>query len=477
LNLSNKGALGTLAILIVTLISLAIMLIILLQSGLIGNLQTIICTTLVTLSSWVRGFIIDMIWLFYWVVFGVLLAAMFLLGNTCRTNPISVAVCLAIFAGVMIVLAGSVTNLMNSIPLLYCPNPDITVGNYGEPCGSPSVTTSKIALYKEMSERAVDCWRMYTSGTFDPLSGKTPPNPINCYVINFNIREPMSFGEWQAWMSGNNYSITGKSYLNQFGGHVPIIEKFYTYYDMPIFAAVVKFMGLVTMPTIDKIKEALEKQFTKVEIVGTNVRLHYMDNDVLNTQYKKGRIFIKYGDDGFFTRGHWGSQDCTIDESWEPPLPLDVVKAYVDYIGNDLLKGNWGGCLGCLLVWDGIKTMGLITAERDAVYVCIDDKAMSYSNCQTKKIANAYCTATFPNCDGGTTKMEGCWYNTRVSEVSKVYPYSCGADCDQKCYACSDLDYANELGITCNNAATLTCSTSYDCIPSHGWVTLSTSSG
>jgi hypothetical protein len=466
--------------LIVTLISLAIMLIILIQSGLIGNLQTIICTTLVMLSSMVRGLIIDMIWLFYWVVFGVLLAAMFLLGNTCRTNPISVAVCLAIFAGVMIVLAGAVTNLMNSIPLLYCPNPDITVGNYGEPCGSPLVTTTKIALYKEMSERAIDCWRMYTAGIFDPLSGRTPPNPINCYVINFNIREPMSFGEWEAWMSGNNYSTTGKSYLNQFGGHLPIVEGFYSYFEIPTIAAVIKYMGLPkgSVPTDAKLLETLSKHFQKVEIDGMNVRLFFaVDNDALNVSYKRGRIFIKYGDDGFFTRGHWGSQDCGIDDHWEPPLPLGVINSYIDYIGNDYLKGNWGSCLGCLPVWDGIKTMGLITAERDAVYMCIDDKAMSYENCQTKKIANAYCTAEFPNCDGGTTKMESCWYNTKVSAISKLYQYSCGADCDQKCYACSDWDYANEIGATCNNAANLTCVTSYDCIPSHGWVTLTTTSG
>lgn len=285
---NNKGvALETAVSLILIAISLGIIIIILFQTGLISSLQVTVCTAFTTGGAWVRGFVIHWIWQFYWILIGLVAAIMFLLGSTCRAFPIGTAVCAAAFAVFVVILTVSFNNLTAGLPLVYCPNPPILHG-YTTGCSDNTAGVSNDTFFREIADRSVDCWSMYTAGVYDPLSGKDPPNPVTCFVIDFKLKDPVTMKDIAKWMSKNDYS-GGVSYWSKAGGM----------------------------------------------IIPQN-----RDDALWTTPLVKGRIFIKYGDDYIWAK--WGSADCGITKSYVPPARTDIFTEYykniLDNERNELKK-------------------------------------------------------------------------------------------------------------------------------------------
>ena len=256
--MNKKGiTLETAIALILIAISLAIIIILLLTSGLISSLQSIICTSLTTSTMFLRGFIVKSIWDLFWIFVGLITAIIWIFGSFCKGFPVGTAVCAVMNAVFIGVLTASFMGLTSGLPILYCPNPTITVGPFSEDCHS-QVGVSKEVFFKEIADRSVDCWNMYARGEYDPLSGHEPPNPITCFVVDFRVRSPVSINEIVDWMQVNNYS-SNISYLEKAGWAVVVQNNSETLWD---------------------------KNLTK------------------------GRLFIKYGDDE--TTPLWASADCDI---------------------------------------------------------------------------------------------------------------------------------------------------------------------
>ena len=281
--MNKKGiTLETAVMLILVALSLGIIIILLLTSGLLSSLESIICTSLTTGGMWIRGLIVQQVWSFVWIFIGIVGAIMLIFGTTCRAFPVGTAACaiaFGVFTGVIIITANSLTS---SLPLFSCPNPTIMHGPFSEECTTTSSTgISKEVLFKEVADRSVDCWNMYTRGKYDPLSGREPPNPVTCFVIDFKLKpsEAVSVREIVDWMADNNYS-------NQEG--IPYIEK-----------------------------------------AGWAIIMQNNSNVIWDKNIMQGRMFIKYGDD--ISSAQWASADCEISGSFRPPDRWDY---YLDFFGN-----------------------------------------------------------------------------------------------------------------------------------------------
>jgi hypothetical protein len=266
--ITKKGiALSTLATLILAGLSFGIVLMVLIQSGLLTNLQSFMATTLTAFESNLRGMAIAAIAEFMAVFILVLFAIMWL-GSTCHSGPWGAAACLAMYASLMVFLVGAIHNLDASFPWVDIPNPDINLPpTGGHTCGTDGADPN--VFIKEVADRSVDCWYMFAEGRYNPLLGKVPPNPRTCFVINFNLNNEtgVSFDDIKNWMKTNNYPGTSDTYWKKSGN------------------------GLV----LENNKDAFSKRI------------------------KTGRMFIKYGDNikKIWTEPIWGSADCSIrDETF-----------------------------------------------------------------------------------------------------------------------------------------------------------------
>jgi len=259
---NKKGiALETAVALILIAISLAIAIVLIFTTGMISSIQTVICTTLTTGASWIRGFLIHWLWILYAMVIMVVGLVMLAFGSTCQNFPIGSAICLAAFAIFTATLAIFFDIVTSGIPMLYCPNPTIMRAYDEGLCGDYNKGISNVSFFREVADRSVDCWFMYTAGEFDPLTGIAPPNPITCSVISFKLKQPVTINQMIDYMKGTNYS-SKKTYWDEIGSEI-----------------------VTPQPNIDRAKT-----------------------------FEKGRIFIKYGDN---LNGYWGSEDCQIDSDWD----------------------------------------------------------------------------------------------------------------------------------------------------------------
>ncbi len=204
----KKGiALQTVVMLILAIISLAIGIMLIMKAGLISNLQTIICTTLITWTSYVRGILVNLIWLFFWAMIGVMALLIVIYGSFCKAFPGNIY-CLSIYAAFIAFLLYTILVVFSGLPLMHCPNPTIKIGDFEKDCGD-SLTSPEVFM-REVAERSVDCWGMFSKGKFDPLTGKTPPNPRTCFVINFNLERGVTIEEIVYYLKTHEYPSNKK---------------------------------------------------------------------------------------------------------------------------------------------------------------------------------------------------------------------------------------------------------------------------
>ena len=273
--ITKKGiALSTLATLILAGLSFAIALTILIQSGLLTNLQSFMAVAITTIESHMRGITINALGYVISLMAIVLFAIMWL-GSTCRQIPYGAAVCLGMYAAMMILISTEVNSIQSSIPWVDIPNPEINMPTGGRTCAQGAGIDPEV-FKKEVAERSVDCWSMFAEGNYDPLRGKVPPNPRTCFVINFNIKDAgVSFQDIKVWMKTNDYPGTVDTYWKKSGSDI-ILEN---------------------------------------------------NKDAFDKKIKTGRMFIKYGDSmrKFWTESTWGSADCSIrEETFNYPGGDDV---------------------------------------------------------------------------------------------------------------------------------------------------------
>jgi len=113
-----------------------------------------------------------------------------------------------------IVLSALILPFYSTIPLIGCNNPLIEIG---PKIGATSTVTADF-FYQEMSNRVVDCWKMYGSGRYATLKGKTPPNPRVCFIVQFNLKENISINGLVNYMKTTDYSNTNMSYYDYLFG-------------------------------------------------------------------------------------------------------------------------------------------------------------------------------------------------------------------------------------------------------------------
>jgi len=286
--MKKAQALSVAARLLVILIFLAVMIVILIKSGIISNLYTIIATTLTTWGSFIRGITVKFVWYFAWALIGLFTLILVIFGSTCRAFPVGTAICAAMYATFLALVMHSVFSLFTSIPLLELQNPTIKVGDFNVSCGESK--TSNITFLKEVADRTVDCWKMYTAGKLNPLTGKTPPNPRTCFIINFNLKDSVTIEEMVNYLKTHEYP-TGK----KCGGG---------------YTCKITYWGVLA---------SYEGDPARIAIMRTNSYIYYLDywhgeqkdDSWYKKPLKKGRLFIKYYDDHFLKK--IGDSDCYTD--------------------------------------------------------------------------------------------------------------------------------------------------------------------
>ena len=201
---NKKGdALSIAVIFILVIISLAIAIILFIQFGFWKGLINIICTTLTTIGSFLRGLAVDFLYAAMWVVIGLFGVLLLAYGKLCR-NPIGAVVCTAIWVSFTILLTTSFTAVVSNIPLISCENPSIPMGSFeGDVVFS---TVDSEDFMKEVADRTVECWTMYGRDRFKRvLQGRTPPNPRTCFVINFALEDPVTIEEIEQFLMEREY--------------------------------------------------------------------------------------------------------------------------------------------------------------------------------------------------------------------------------------------------------------------------------
>lgn len=199
--MSNKKAqLQTLAILILVIISLVIAITFIFQSGLFSSTLSFFNPTMTTASAYTRGIPIYVMWNMYDAA-------------TMRSTGLSLEE--SIFSGI----SNVITRIQDSIPLLAPPAQNINL-KYNEPC-APNKGVSKEVFMKTVAEHSIDCWNMYTAGKYDPLRGKTPPNPRICFAFQFNINDTgVTFNEMKQYFETKKISQQD-TYLSKFRSTSP----------------------------------------------------------------------------------------------------------------------------------------------------------------------------------------------------------------------------------------------------------------
>lgn len=186
--MKNKKAQGTqnLALIILVVISLIIGIVFIFKSGILETSQTFFCPTIITANSRIRGSAIKKIDDAYEDLITHDDSKFDLPGRFQKGIQAGFA---------KHYLEEAVTDIKEGIPILTCTNPEINLG-FNTPCGKDNGVT-KEKFFKTVSDRTLDCWNMYTSGYLNPLKNPSknadPQNPRTCFVIQFNIQEPVSF--------------------------------------------------------------------------------------------------------------------------------------------------------------------------------------------------------------------------------------------------------------------------------------------
>jgi len=290
----KKGAISLklLAVLIIAFISLAIGITIIVKFEFLTGLQTLICTSLTTASSWLRGNIVNLLWLFYWVLLGIMALLIVVKGKACK-GPYAI-VCIATYAGFVAFLSVIITGSFSSIPLVSCVNPLIKIGPTERAPGDSDI--SKQQLYEVLADKIEDCWKMYGSGIYDPLTGLEPPNPRVCYAIKFNVNEDISMKDFVKFFVTEKHPNSEK-------------KDYYSY----IFK---------------------EYSGGPLALLNPMFRIKVGNKNSWNTEFAKGIIYILYADDHWWSE--WGSSVCDI---YDNPHLFFRDRIYLCYIAEGSASG------------------------------------------------------------------------------------------------------------------------------------------
>ena len=212
---SKKGiALNNLVLLITILISLAVGIVILFSSGFAPSMKDSACVVMLRIASIGRGIIValfdkvfDTVIIIIGVAFSYAVAT-----SLARGGGVGTAILLGVYAvataAVTSFIYYQVSNTYSLIPFFYCGTSEIRVGNLN---GKTTATSED--LFKLISERSLDCYAMFGSGKYDPLRGKDPPDPITCFVIEYNITNNFTAKDLIDYMHW--YDAVKKVYVNK----------------------------------------------------------------------------------------------------------------------------------------------------------------------------------------------------------------------------------------------------------------------
>ena len=162
----------TFVTLVVVIVMLIMAITFITQSGIFSSVQSFFCPTLTRVGSYARGAPLDAMWNMY---------------NKLTEESTAVSIEEWGFGKI----EDRLISIQNNMGLITCMSPPVEM-KYTEPCG-PDKGVSNVSFMMEVSKRSIDCWDMYTAGQYDPLLGKTPPNPRTCFIIHFNLKQPVKF--------------------------------------------------------------------------------------------------------------------------------------------------------------------------------------------------------------------------------------------------------------------------------------------
>jgi len=304
--LSKKGiALNNLVLLITILISLSVGIVILFSSGFAPSMKDSACVVMLRIASIGRGIIValfdkvfDTVIIIIGVAFSYAVAT-----SLARGGGVGTAILLGVYAvataAVTSFIYYQISNTYSLIPFFYCGTSEIRVGNLN---GKTTATSED--LFKLISERSLDCYAMFGSGKYDPLRGKDPPDPITCFVIEYNITNNFTAKDLIDYMHW--YDAVKKVYVNKPSD---------SYWN--------KINGRLITINVKKDKTAEMNSF---------------ENNFKSNNFSSiGRVFIKYGEDEgkIPYNANYGSEDCHIlfkEDLINPLKEFDIDSIDEDYI-------------------------------------------------------------------------------------------------------------------------------------------------
>lgn len=210
--MSKKGiAMETAIGLIMAVVFLVTIVYILLTTGLTGAFKEQFFNLICTFSAHMRALLIQSIMGVWKIMVGLMIVVMLMSGNVVQLGALGaetisqgarLVLKKAVAAGsggttggitqiISGVLAGigvitimtyfMISAIISPIPLI-CPVSTVDVGNVIFPAEAEE-------FYTTAGARTIDCWNIYGSGGLDPLIGVDPPNPRNCYTLEFHLSD------------------------------------------------------------------------------------------------------------------------------------------------------------------------------------------------------------------------------------------------------------------------------------------------
>lgn len=196
MNAKKAQGLESLALMIIAMLVIVFGIMIFFNSNLISSTTGFFCPSMTTFGTNIRGPYIKMMDEIYDRMAAVEdpeIWEVVLIGKNLGT-AVSQTV-------IRTVVKGMFDEAKETMPLMSCTAPNIDLG-YSKQC-SPTEGVSNITFFREVAARTVDCYRMYGSGNYNPLENTNLRNPRTCFVIQFNLKEPVKFYDIKDYMTNN----------------------------------------------------------------------------------------------------------------------------------------------------------------------------------------------------------------------------------------------------------------------------------
>jgi len=221
-----QASLETVVFLIAGILFLVVVLYMILGSGLLLNFSSQTNYFLCTISSSLRGVIVNVI-LSVWRVVGFVLSIYLNLTlgfsgvKSLTSSAVKTVLKKVIIVGLplldaalfaldisIIVVYMVIMPTLNTIPLL-CSTDAVNIGDIDKP-------SDLNYFFNRVSSVTSDCYNMYGAGHFDPLFGLDPPNPRLCTVIRFNLEQKTDASTLYTQMANfqkSNFALKDKIFL------------------------------------------------------------------------------------------------------------------------------------------------------------------------------------------------------------------------------------------------------------------------